>query len=42
MERDRFLDMPIPVGPVMAPGELLVVVRNVERFQVAVKGPVMV
>ena len=39
MEGDRFLDVLVPVFPVMHPDELFVLVSNVLRFQVFVIGP---
>ena len=41
MERDGFLNVLVPVGPVMAAGELLVFVRDVQRLQVAMERPVL-
>src|SRR3954468_21209908 len=41
MEGDRFLDMLVPVFPVMHADELFVLVSNVLRFQVFVKGPIL-
>ena len=41
MEGDRFLDVQVPVFPVVHPHELFVLVSNVLRFQVFVKGPVL-
>src|SRR5262249_20130203 len=40
VDSDRFVDVAIPVRPVMATRDLLVLVRHVERFQVTIKGPI--
>ena len=42
MERDGLLDVVVPVGPVVAAGELLVLVGDLHLFEVGVEGPVLV
>ncbi len=35
MKRDGFLDMEVPVGPVVFAGKLLILVRYMHRFEMA-------
>ena len=42
MERDGLVHVQVPVGPVVAAGELLVLVRDVQRLQVLVEVAVLV
>ena len=41
MEFDRFLNVSVPVSPVVGAGKLLIFVRHLERFEMLVKGSVV-